>query len=116
MSELDSKLYSASLVNAPLLADSADEAIYEVNQSDTLVFITYKSSVATLLTKYHCNLTAVWDDSFPMKQGGFFYSNTTPEWFEIDIDRMIRLHALYKYLMGVYQRPIENEAACPTFG
>ena len=100
----------------PIAVNTPEEAMRRVNRSSNLVFITYKSSVATLLSKYHCNLTVVWDDSYPMKQGGFFYSNSTPDWFQIDIDRMIRLHALYKYLSGIYQRPIKNEAACPTYG
>lgn len=78
-------------------------ALEMILKNDKLVLLT--EWLNAKLIKEPCKYELITDETFPKKPYGFFYSNSSPEWFELDEIDVEILSKFMEHFMAIYLSP-----------
>lgn len=88
--------------------------ILDFLQHDDSVYVT--TTVEASLLSDFCEYITITDSTFPDIPLGFFFSNTTPDWFNPDASQMVELGNHYDHALKRYTNPTHCLRIMPRIG
>lgn len=117
MAQADStlmKFYKANEAGRIMGVPTMDDAMALLAKEENRAFIINLFAAKSVTNL--CDYVIITDSTFPKIPYGFFYSNTTPAWFNPTSDKMAHLGLFYEYYLKNYVYPTRCLSVLPRQG